>query len=81
MAALCCSPGLAAAALTGNLDTVQLALQASGCKALAALQSNAFRLACAMENELLWNGHLKYSSQQHADMHTASFAHFVVSYN
>ena len=51
--------GFVAAALTGDLDRLQAALQASGTVALAALQANTYRLPASFAQSQRWNDALK----------------------
>jgi len=71
--------GFVAAALTGNLERLQTALELSGTDPLAALQANTYRLPSALATERHWNEALQRSSCQMAKHPTSSYAYFNVT--
>lgn len=71
--------GFVAAALTGDLVRLQRALQLSGTDALAALQSNTYRLPTAMATERCWNAALQHISAAAATHATSSYAYYTVT--
>ncbi len=58
---------------------LQKGLQADNSLALAALESNTYRLSCAQEAERNWNAALKAVSEQMAPGKLTNYAYYAVT--